>query len=248
MNSYQVSRVPPNAVGRDSVVGDVHGCFRTLECALAALAFDGSRDRLFGVGDLVNRGPHSAEAINWIERRFTVVTLGNHDVAAFGWLTDKLEESEGKLDGWLRSIPSDDYGRWIDAFRGMPLAVTIETQDRDVGVVHAEAPHHCWTKALELLESGYGLDVALLEFPHNEATRHHDRTGPVEGVPSARAWPPSRRRSGAHREPMQHRHWCRHPATQPPKDSRAECPRIAHMDIRRRRGLRVRAQGVNFLR
>ena len=39
-----------------------------------------------------------------------------------------------------------------------------------------------WLRALELLESGHGFDVALLGFPHNEATRHHHRTHPVEGV------------------------------------------------------------------
>ena len=50
-----------NESGRDFVVGDVHGCFRTLEHALGALTFDPNLDRLFGVGDLVNRGPHSAE-------------------------------------------------------------------------------------------------------------------------------------------------------------------------------------------
>ena len=43
-----------NQVGRDFVVGDVHGCFRTLEVALLEIEFDPIRDRLFGVGDLVN--------------------------------------------------------------------------------------------------------------------------------------------------------------------------------------------------
>ena len=66
--------------------------------------------------------------------------------------------------------------------REMPLAVTIETEDGDVGVVHAESPHHCWTKALELLESGHGFDIALLGFPQNESMRRRDHAGPVEGV------------------------------------------------------------------
>ena len=48
-----------NQAGRDLVVGDVHGCFRTLARALSQLEFDPSCDRLFGVGDLVDRGPHS---------------------------------------------------------------------------------------------------------------------------------------------------------------------------------------------
>lgn len=81
--------------GRDIVVGDVHGCFRTLERALGEIAFDPSRDRLFGVGDLVNRGPHSADAVEWLDSRFDVVTLGNHDVAVRSWFRSKLLDLPG---------------------------------------------------------------------------------------------------------------------------------------------------------
>ena len=49
--------------GRDLVVGDVHGRFCTLDPALQEIKFDPGRDRLFGVEDLVNRGPHSDDAI-----------------------------------------------------------------------------------------------------------------------------------------------------------------------------------------
>ncbi len=63
MTPKRTHAVGLNQAGRDFVVGDVHGCFRTLECALLEIEFDPSRDRLFGVGDLVNRGPHrDAEA------------------------------------------------------------------------------------------------------------------------------------------------------------------------------------------
>ena len=79
-----VQYAPFNRLGRDFVVGDVHGCFRTLDRALAAFEFDASRDRLFGVGDLVERGPHSHEALDWIDHRFTGVTLGNHEDAVLG--------------------------------------------------------------------------------------------------------------------------------------------------------------------
>ena len=58
-----IRTVRPSARGRDLVVGDVHGCFRTLDGALCELRFDTDSDRLFGVGDLVDRGPHSAEAL-----------------------------------------------------------------------------------------------------------------------------------------------------------------------------------------
>ena len=82
MTSSRVRRIPRNREGRDSVVGDVHRCFRTLEPALAEVRFDAGCDRLFGVGDLVDRGSYSAEALVWIERRFEAVVMGNHIMAS----------------------------------------------------------------------------------------------------------------------------------------------------------------------
>lgn len=61
------------------MVGDVHGFLRTLDHALSALAFDPDGDRLFGVGDLVERDPHSKEALEWIAHHYAGVTRGNHD-------------------------------------------------------------------------------------------------------------------------------------------------------------------------
>ena len=66
-----------NPRGRDFVVGDVHGYFRTLARALVYLEFDMDRDRLFGVGDLIGRGPHCREAARWLDTRFCAVAMGN---------------------------------------------------------------------------------------------------------------------------------------------------------------------------
>ena len=69
------------AGGRDLVIGDLHGHFDTLEHALAALAFDTARDRLFSVGDLIDRGPRSRDAIEWLTAgRFAGAVRGNHEL------------------------------------------------------------------------------------------------------------------------------------------------------------------------
>ena len=52
-------RFAQNTVGRDFAVGDIHGCFTELQRGLDAIGFDPSTDRLFSVGDLVDRGPES---------------------------------------------------------------------------------------------------------------------------------------------------------------------------------------------
>ena len=146
-HSPVVPVIPRNRApgGRDIVVGDVHGCFRTLERALGEIVFEPARDRLFGVGDLVNRGPHSADALKWLESRFEAVTLGNHDVAVRSWFRSKLLNAPEEAEGWLCAILPSDYRRWWDALASLPPALTIETDHGPIGVVHAEAPDRIGT-------------------------------------------------------------------------------------------------------
>lgn len=67
-------------------IGDVHGCYRELRRLLKVMPIDWDRDRLWMVGDLVNRGPDSLRVLRWALRtskqmgdRFQVV-LGNHEI------------------------------------------------------------------------------------------------------------------------------------------------------------------------
>ena len=166
MPSARVCTFAANANGRDFVVGAVHGCFRTLERTLSELQFDPARVRLFGVGDLVARSPHSIEAVDWLESRFEAVMLGNHDRAALRWLEAKLRGAGPRAEGWIRTLDPREYRRWLEALLRMPLALTFETAHGRVGVVHADAPHPDWNRATALLATSdsYHVDNALLGF------------------------------------------------------------------------------------
>jgi len=45
------------------VVGDIQGCYAEFRQLLEVIAFDPERDRLWLVGDLVNRGPDSLSVL-----------------------------------------------------------------------------------------------------------------------------------------------------------------------------------------
>jgi bis(5'-nucleosyl)-tetraphosphatase (symmetrical) len=103
-------------------IGDVQGCWEPLERLLQACAFDAARDRLWFVGDLVNRGPDSLRVLRFVrelgERAVTV--LGNHDLHLLA-VADGVRKASRKdsLQDILAATDRDELLTWL---RGLPLA------------------------------------------------------------------------------------------------------------------------------
>lgn len=101
-------------------IGDLQGCFDPLKRLLDYIGFAPDRDRLWFVGDLVNRGPQSLEILRFVKGLgdSAVTVLGNHDLhlvmqaAGFGKASkeDTLDAilaapDRDELIDWLRSLP-----------------------------------------------------------------------------------------------------------------------------------------------
>ena len=123
------------------VIGDVQGCFSELEALIEALSPKRS-DRLWFVGDLVNRGPESLETLRFIrdlgERAVSV--LGNHDLhflaIFFGGHSPKRSDT---FDELLAAPDSEELAHWL---RMLPLV--HRDKSLDVTMVHAGIPPF-WT-------------------------------------------------------------------------------------------------------
>lgn len=64
------------------VVGDIQGCFDSLIALLDKVSFDPDKDTLYCVGDLINRGPKSAQTLQYLASlgKSVKTVLGNHDL------------------------------------------------------------------------------------------------------------------------------------------------------------------------
>ncbi|MBV8783919.1 MAG: symmetrical bis(5'-nucleosyl)-tetraphosphatase [Gammaproteobacteria bacterium] len=103
-------------------IGDIQGCDRELEALLKRLAFRADRDRVWFVGDLVNRGPDSLAVLRRVRALGdnAVVVLGNHDLhlLALAHGADRRRRSD-TLDAILNA---PDRGALLEWLLTRPLA------------------------------------------------------------------------------------------------------------------------------
>lgn len=118
------------------VVGDVHGCARELERLLREIRFDVQADELWSIGDLVNTGPDSLEALRlWCAVGGRGV-LGNHDIYALRVFDGSRKRREDTLD---RLLAAHDAGELFERLRAQPILVHLPAagQGPEAWLVHA---------------------------------------------------------------------------------------------------------------
>jgi serine/threonine protein phosphatase 1 len=155
--SSALAKFALNAEGRDFVVGDIHGMFSHLRMLLDEVGFDPARDRLFSVGDLVDRGPESHEALDWLDLHWFHAVRGNHE--QFAIESEDPEQLEIWLKynggGWWVDLPPGSHEVFRRRFLDLPLVMEIETRAGLVGIVHADVPPFVtWDSFVEQLASG----------------------------------------------------------------------------------------------
>lgn len=123
-------------------IGDIQGCATAFHALLRALSFRASRDRLWLVGDLVNRGPHSLAVLREVMRlgRSVVCVLGNHDLHLLATAAGGRELTE--TDTFCDVLAAPDAGRIVDWLRRRPL-LHYDARKR-CALVHAGIPPF-WT-------------------------------------------------------------------------------------------------------
>ncbi|BBV96648.1 MULTISPECIES: metallophosphoesterase [Pseudomonas] len=179
-------RLLANIRGRDLAVGDIHGHFQRLEKCLEAVRFDPAVDRLFSVGDLVDRGPHSEAALEWLAQPWFHAVQGNHEALAItrvrGGRLD-LEMYRAAGGSWFLDLPRAEQLRYVERFEQLPIAIEVESADGLVGLLHADSPFADWAALRRWLELELDDDPKVREVCQWSRRRLKEgNTQPVQGL------------------------------------------------------------------
>jgi serine/threonine protein phosphatase 1 len=135
-----------NENGRDFVVGDIHGCFPKLANQLLEIGFKPECDRLFSVGDLVDRGNDSEDVHKWLNKPWFHAVRGNHEQMAIDTFYGDWDAYNylGNGGGWFLSLTHEEQAAYVDLFQSLPIVIDIQSRNGLVGIVHAEYPYPDW--------------------------------------------------------------------------------------------------------
>ncbi|TDT44129.1 serine/threonine protein phosphatase 1 [Halospina denitrificans] len=174
-----------NQRGRDFVVSDLHGQIDRLEQHLRKQHFKTGEDRLFALGDLIDRGDHSAELIQLLEERWFFSVMGNHELMLLDALSNPrwrpIHEHNGGAWFYRQPAPEKTYQARL-LHQHLALAVTVETARGPVGIVHATAPSD-WRTIQEVpLEDDQWNELVWDRHDYQQALRSPEMIPPVRHV------------------------------------------------------------------
>jgi len=112
------------------IVGDIHGCVDEFKDILQKCSYDANHDTLIIAGDMINKGPYSAEVVQYARELKSYAVMGNHDHHMLKYALNKEEELPPYLD-YVDKLSDDD----IDWLKDLPYSISLP--DFDTLIVHA---------------------------------------------------------------------------------------------------------------
>ena len=130
-----------NEIGTDYVVGDIHGCYDEFMELLNRIGFDKSKDRMFSVGDLLDRGKDSIKCLELIYEHWFHSVRGNHEDMMIESLHSRHIENTWLYNGGGWSRHEDEqlltaHCEW--AKENLPIVIVVGKEENRRNIVHAE--------------------------------------------------------------------------------------------------------------
>ena len=153
--------VKNNTKGRDFFVGDIHGYLNLFWEGLNQLNFNPDRDRVFSVGDLVDKGPDNLACLRLINNDWFYATIGNHEIQLYENLIHPPEKYPLSIN-WQPKLSGEESLECQALIKKMYAAITVDVAGLQIGVVHAGVPENLsWTEFITQLENA---DETMLHF------------------------------------------------------------------------------------
>ncbi|VTU42687.1 MULTISPECIES: metallophosphoesterase [unclassified Variovorax] len=160
------------AGGRDFIVSDIHGRYAELVAELVAVRFNPSRDRLFSVGDLVDRGPQNLDCLGLLRQPWFKAVLGNHEGLLLTRRAGRPSRYHSILDaynprngtGWLDGLSLADeveLNSLIPLLEACPLVMRVAHEAGEFNVTHAQLTRD---RTSGFIREEHLLDEQLLEY------------------------------------------------------------------------------------
>src|SRR6267143_1720686 len=163
-------------------IGDVQGCYDELRELLDRVGFDSARDRLWFVGDLVNRGPKSLDVLRFVRElgKRAITVLGNHDLHL---VTQHEGFERGRNDDTLDDVlAAPDARELVDWLRTRQMMHV----EGSYAMVHAGLlPQWTIAKAWQLAREA---EVALAGADYKEFLKNMYGSKPDEWSDSLNGW------------------------------------------------------------
>lgn len=188
-------------------MSDIHGCFAKYRAMLQKIGFS-SRDTLYVLGDVIDRGPDGVEILQDMSGRANVIPiLGNHEFTAavcLPWLMEEVtEQSLAKLDEtqlaalneWLinggaltlrslHGLSPEEREEILEYFREMELYAEVEAGGKSFVLMHSAPEHFDPEKPLD----SYELQDFLFGRPDPDAVYYPDKILIFGHMPARLLW------------------------------------------------------------
>lgn len=141
----KIKKFKANKIGRDFIIGDLHGCYDKLMDKLNHVNFDETKDRLFSVGDLIDRGPDSFKCAELIYEPWFHAVQGNHERMAFNTWLGTYSMFHSSYDffrnggAWTHDVEKGDLKVLLeDMYRIMYHVIFVENRTEGFAIAHSK--------------------------------------------------------------------------------------------------------------
>ncbi len=121
---------------------------------LRNVGFNPKKDRLFSVGDIIDRGPDSVKCLKLLDETWFHMVRGNHEQMLIEAYRMGPEHSFWKSYGkWTKKLSKSELADWVKRLEDLPIAITLAVKNGAVGICHAETHGRNWRKSRDKFES-----------------------------------------------------------------------------------------------